>query len=45
MGLGDSFVNKANLSSLKILGSVGEPINPEAWKMVLRSCRKKKNVL
>ena len=31
MGLGDSFVKKVNLSSLKILGSVGEPINPEAW--------------
>ena len=25
MGLGDSFVEKADLSSLKILGSVGEP--------------------
>jgi len=24
-------VNKANLSSLRLLGSVGEPINPEAW--------------
>ena len=32
MGLGDSFVKKADLSSLKILGTVGEPINPEAWK-------------
>ncbi len=26
-----SFVNKHNLSSLKVLGSVGEPINEEAW--------------
>ena len=32
MGLGDSFVKKSDLSSLKVLGSVGEPINPEAWK-------------
>ena len=28
---GDEWVNKANISSLRILGSVGEPINPEAW--------------
>ncbi|NQX97514.1 MAG: AMP-binding protein, partial [Flavobacteriales bacterium] len=26
-----NFVNKYNLSSLKVLGSVGEPINEEAW--------------
>jgi len=26
-----SFVNRHNLSSLKVLGSVGEPINEEAW--------------
>ncbi len=26
------FVNKYDLSSLKVLGSVGEPINEEAWK-------------
>ena len=32
MGLGDSFVNKCNLSGLRILGTVGEPINPEAWE-------------
>ena len=32
MGLGDSYVKKFDLSSLKVLGSVGEPINPEAWK-------------
>ena len=25
------FVNKYDLSSLKVLGSVGEPINEEAW--------------
>lgn len=28
---GDELPRKHNLSSLKILGSVGEPINPEAW--------------
>ena len=28
---GDSWVTKHDLSSLRILGSVGEPINPEAW--------------
>ena len=31
MGQGDEYVNRCDLSSLKILGSVGEPINPEAW--------------
>jgi len=29
---GEQWVNKADLSSLRILGSVGEPINPEAWE-------------
>ena len=31
MGQGNEFVEKYDLSSLKLLGSVGEPINPEAW--------------
>ncbi|MCX7286626.1 MAG: acetate--CoA ligase [Rhodobacterales bacterium] len=31
MGLGPEWVEKHDLSSLKLLGSVGEPINPEAW--------------
>ncbi len=31
MSFGEEWVNKHNLSSLRILGSVGEPINPEAW--------------
>ena len=31
MGQGDDFVTKCDLSSLKLLGTVGEPINPEAW--------------
>jgi acetyl-CoA synthetase len=30
--VGDSWVKKHNLSSLRLLGSVGEPINPEAWR-------------
>lgn len=29
---GDDFVKKYDRSSLRILGSVGEPINPEVWK-------------
>ena len=29
---GDRHVNKTDRSSLKLLGTVGEPINPEAWK-------------
>ena len=28
---GDAFVNKCSLSDLRVLGTVGEPINPEAW--------------
>ena len=32
MGLGDKLVRKTKRSSLRILGTVGEPINPEAWK-------------
>lgn len=31
MGFGDSFVKNKDLSSLRVLGSVGEPINEEAW--------------
>ena len=31
MKWGDEFPNKYNLTSLRLLGSVGEPINPEAW--------------
>ena len=32
MGMGNEFVQATNRSSLRILGSVGEPINPEAWE-------------
>ena len=28
---GDDWINRHDLSSLRLLGSVGEPINPEAW--------------
>ena len=31
MGKGAEFVEKYDLSDLKLLGTVGEPINPEAW--------------
>ncbi len=31
MKWGDEFPEKYNLSTLRLLGSVGEPINPEAW--------------
>ena len=31
MKLGDDFPNSYDLSSLRLLGTVGEPINPEAW--------------
>jgi acetyl-CoA synthetase len=32
MGAGDALVTKTDRSSLRLLGSVGEPINPEAWE-------------
>ena len=32
MGQGDEFVEKTSRDSLRLLGSVGEPINPEAWE-------------
>ncbi len=32
MGMGDELVNLTHRKSLRILGTVGEPINPEAWK-------------
>ncbi len=32
MGAGDEWVKKGKRTSLRILGSVGEPINPEAWE-------------
>ena len=32
MGAGDDFVKKCSRKSLRVLGTVGEPINPEAWE-------------
>lgn len=32
MAQGDAFVEACDLSALKVLGTVGEPINPEAWE-------------
>ena len=32
MGQGNEFVTRASRNSLRLLGSVGEPINPEAWQ-------------
>lgn len=36
MGAGDDFVTRTSRDSLRILGSVGEPINPEAWEWYYR---------
>jgi len=36
MGAGNDHVTKTNRKSLKLLGSVGEPINPEAWEWFYR---------
>ena len=33
---GDDWVTKTNRSSLRLLGTVGEPINPEAWEWYYR---------
>ena len=40
MGLGTELVDKHDLSSLRLLGSVGEPINPEAWNWYFRNIGK-----
>jgi AMP-binding enzyme/AMP-binding enzyme C-terminal domain len=37
MKLGDSFPKQYDLSKLRLLGSVGEPINPEAWMWYQRT--------
>ncbi|MCH8168345.1 MAG: acetate--CoA ligase, partial [Proteobacteria bacterium] len=36
MAKGEDWVAKCDLSSLRILGTVGEPINPEAWEWYYR---------
>ena len=42
MRFGESWPNKHDLSSLRLLGSVGEPINPEAWRWYHRVIGKEK---
>ena len=36
MGAGDKWVKSTSRSSLKLLGTVGEPINPEVWEWYYR---------
>lgn len=43
MGAGDDFVTRTSRSSLRILGSVGEPINPEAWEWYYNVVGEKKS--
>jgi acetyl-CoA synthetase len=40
MKFGDSIPNSFDLSSLRLLGTVGEPINPEVWKWYYRTIGK-----
>ncbi len=42
MRFGDKYPQLYNLSSLKVLGSVGEPINPEAWMWFYKNIGKEK---
>jgi acetyl-CoA synthetase len=42
MAQGEEWVKKYDLSSLRLLGSVGEPINPEAWKWYSKYVGKEK---
>jgi acetyl-CoA synthetase len=42
MKFGEDWINKHNLSTLRLLGTVGEPINPEAWKWYYRVIGKEK---
>ena len=42
MRSGEDWPNKRNLSSLRLLGTVGEPINPEAWMWYYRVIGKEK---
>jgi acetyl-CoA synthetase len=39
---GDDWPNKRDLSSLRLLGSVGEPINPAAWKWYYKTIGKER---
>ena len=42
MKYGDAIPNSFDLSSLRLLGTVGEPINPEVWKWYFRTIGKNK---
>ncbi len=42
MKFGDSLPNSFDLSTLRLLGSVGEPINPEVWKWYFKVIGKEK---
>lgn len=42
MKFGEEWINKHDLSTLRILGTVGEPINPEAWKWYYKIIGKEK---
>jgi len=42
MKFGEEWINKHDLSTLRILGTVGEPINPEAWKWFFKVIGKEK---
>ena len=41
IGAGDQYVSGHDKSSLRVLGSVGEPINPVAWHWFHKVIRKK----
>jgi len=42
MRFGESWPNRRDLSSLRLLGSVGEPINPEAWRWYYKNIGKER---
>jgi len=42
MKFGDDIPNSFNLSSLRLLGTVGEPINPEVWRWYYKIIGKEK---
>ena len=39
---GDEYLDKSNRDSLKVLGTVGEPINPEVWEWYFKKVGKSK---
>ena len=42
MRFGEAWVNRRDLSCLRLLGTVGEPINPEAWRWYHRTVGKQR---